>query len=503
MNYQVFALKWRPKKFADIAGQQYVITAIENSFKLNKIHHAYILSGNRGTGKTTIARLFAKGLNCKKSATFDVCEVCQNCKDIDSGCFVDLIEIDAASRTKVEDTHEFLDSIQYAPVQGRFKVYLIDEAHMLSKYSFNALLKTLEEPPKHVKFILITTEYQKIPETVLSRCLQLYVKPLSISEIVSKLQYVCNKEKIIASKNALELLAYSAKGSMRDALNLSEQAILLGNNSITDDIVNNMLGLLHIEESLSLVENLINKDINKIMLQIDHYSIIGINWDFLFEEVLTIFQKIAMLQFSLNSSLKIKDTKKTKLFEERILCLSNTITPEDIQLYYQIFLLGRKELPYSPSDRMGMEMTILRALAFHLTDISTNNKNHENEELFEDPTNSNDKSKIIKKNVDCQKSTENSITLLSLKNKVNEINIEKTKSIKLNKIHSNNLISKILEARSKLMNCKKNYDKSNFNTVDNLPISKESQKTSKKILERFSNLSSDFSKNHLNIIKKK
>lgn len=517
MNYQVLARTWRPKKFEEIAGQQYVVKAIIHSFNLNKVHHAYILSGDRGTGKTTIARLFAKGLNCKQSITVNMCGVCQNCTDIDSGRFIDLIEIDAASRTKVEDTYEFLDSIQYIPIQGRFKVYLIDEVHMLSKHSFNALLKILEEPPKHVKFILVTTDHQKIPETVLSRCLQLHLKPLSVLQIVSKLEYICNEEKIEANTNALELLAYSAKGSMRDALNLLEQAMLLGNNSITDDIINNMLGLLHVEESLSLVENLIDRNIDNIMEQINNYSILGINWDFLFEEILTIFQKAAMYQFSLHSSLKKTNIKRIKCFEERIYNLSNRITPENIQLYYQIFLLGRRELPYSPSYRMGMEMTILRALAFY----PINNQHDTDNSSVNDNTNTayEHASKNAKSNVNLQNSADNiNNTVLMPKNIIdNNIDFRKltdnfnnshgnttaSLSNKSNNVPVNDITSKILEARLKLLDYKKNYNQVNNDNIVNLNTNKISKKVSKNVLERFSNINMNINENHSHDIKKK
>lgn len=524
MNYQVFARKWRPKKFEDIVGQEYVIKAITHSLNLNKIHHAYILSGARGTGKTTIARLFAKSLNCEKSITVNICGLCKNCKDIDLGCFIDLIEIDAASRTKVEDTYEVLDSVQYVPVQGRFKVYLIDEIHMLSKYSFNALLKVLEEPPEHVKFILITTEYQKIPDTILSRCLQFYLKPLNASQIVLKLTNICNEEKISVDVSALELLAYSAKGSMRDALNLLEQAILLGNDRITNDVISHMLGLLHIEETLSLVENLIDRNIDGIMKQIDHYSALGINWDFLFEEILSIFQKMAMCQFALNASLKSTNIKQNQHFAERIYTLSNRVTPEDIQLYYQIFLLGRRELPDSPSYRMGMEMTILRALVFYPTNISLS-KNHANNTHLTTSSDNQDNSygsvsenqkdiKNIQKNTDifinkpvisntinkniCSNNITHDVNDISTNNSVKSVSI----SNDAHKMISNDVTAKILKVRSKLLHYKTHYHILRNNEID-LNTNEKHQKKSKNVLERFSNININASEKHMDNIKKK
>ncbi|WP_071818259.1 DNA polymerase III subunit gamma/tau [Candidatus Blochmanniella vafra] len=384
MTYQILALKWRPKKFSEIVGQAHIIKAMIRSFILNRIHHAYILSGTRGSGKTTIARLFAKGLNCEIqfASNNDVCGQCKNCLDIESGCFIDLIEIDAASRSKVEETREFLDNMQYAPSQSQFKIYLIDEAHMLSRHSFNALLKTLEEPPHHVKFILITTDHQKLPETILSRCLQFYLKPLSTSQITTQLQYICNQENInINDIHLLELLANSAKGSMRDALNLLEQAIILGDsNHITSDVINNMLGILDVDDSISLIEDLMNGNINNIMHKIDHYSNIGIDWDHFFSEILTILQKIAINQFTSFSTIQQHNTNnKSKNINHRIHNLRTKISPETIQLYYQIFLLGRQELSYAPSYRIGTEMTILRALAFSPINIQSKKNSNKND----------------------------------------------------------------------------------------------------------------------------
>lgn len=518
MNYQVFARKWRPKKFADLLGQQDVITAIMHSFKLNRIHHAYILYGTRGIGKTTVARLFAKGLNCDKGLLYDMCGECKNCKDIDAGCFVDLIEIDAAYYTKVDDIRDFLDNIYYAPSYGRFKVYLIDEVHMLSRYSFNALLKILEEPPEHVKFILVTTEYHKLPKTIVSRCLQFYLKPLSVSQIVTKLVYICDIEQIVVEENVLKLLAYEAKGSMRDALNLLEQAILLSNNNnINIDIVNNMLGILHIEQSLLLIENLIDGNVDKLMNQIDGYSELGINWDALFKEVLTVFQKIAITQFSSNFFKKQIDQNHLSHISYRIYNLSNSITPENVQLYYQIFLLSRRELSYAPSYRAGMEMAVLRALAFLPANINSDN-NQDNLNNFSVDNRKNFQSKMMSKNIINNKNIPNinnvndtqlSSIDVAYKN-VNSSKIECTdrfNSIDMNSDFSCKSIkkipdftAKILDMRSKLIKSQQHFNQEN-NTNIKLHSNVLSKKISENILDKFSNI--HLNNTNLNKIKKK
>ncbi|WP_367680311.1 DNA polymerase III subunit gamma/tau [Candidatus Fukatsuia anoeciicola] len=365
MSYQVLARKWRPQTFHEVVGQQYVLKTLINSLSLGRIHHAYLLSGIRGIGKTSIARLLAKGLNCKQAITSTPCRQCTSCQEIEQGCFVDLIEIDAASRTKVEDTRVLLDNIQYAPVHGRFKVYLIDEVHMLSRHSFNALLKTLEEPPTHVKFILATTDAQKIPVTVLSRCLQFHLKVLSIQQIYTQLEKILQVEEIISDSYAIQLLAKAANGSMRDALSLTDQAVAIGQGKITTVSVNQMLGTLDGMQSLSIIEGLVSADSVALMAQIEELALQGgIDWENLLVEMLTLLHRIAMIQLLptiFNSSLNNQDT----LIEQRLHKLAKILPPIDIQLYYQILLIGRKELSYAPDKRMGVEMTLLRALAFH------------------------------------------------------------------------------------------------------------------------------------------
>ncbi|AIN47019.1 DNA polymerase III subunit gamma/tau [Candidatus Palibaumannia cicadellinicola] len=362
MSYKVLARKWRPQTFADVVGQKHVLTALTNGLLLDRIHHAYLLSGTRGVGKTTIARLLAKGLNCEKGITTIPCCQCKNCSEIAQSCFVDLIEIDAASRTKVEDTRELLDNVQYAPTHGRFKVYLIDEVHMLSRYSFNALLKTLEEPPAHVKFLLATTDPQKIPMTILSRCLQFHLKALNVSQISNQLIHILQNEHIYAEQRALELLARAADGSMRDALSLTDQAIIMGQGIVSWEAVSIMLGHMNTEQSLTLIEALVNANSKTMMEELAQCAVRSINWENLLVEMLSLLHRIAMGQ--LRSEQLNYDNQMDHLLP-RLRNLARRITPEDLQLYYQTLLIGRKELPYAPDSRMGVEMTMLRALAFH------------------------------------------------------------------------------------------------------------------------------------------
>ncbi|MEK2870318.1 DNA polymerase III subunit gamma/tau [Salmonella enterica subsp. enterica] len=265
MSYQVLARKWRPQTFADVVGQEHVLTALANGLSLGRIHHAYLFSGTRGVGKTSIARLLAKGLNCETGITATPCGVCDNCREIEQGRFVDLIEIDAASRTKVEDTRDLLDNVQYAPARGRFKVYLIDEVHMLSRHSFNALLKTLEEPPAHVKFLLATTDPQKLPVTILSRCLQFHLKALDVEQIRHQLEHILNEEHIAHEPRALQLLSRAADGSLRDALSLTDQAIASGDGQVSTQAVSAMLGTLDDDQALSLVEAVVDANGERVM----------------------------------------------------------------------------------------------------------------------------------------------------------------------------------------------------------------------------------------------
>lgn len=360
MSYQALARKWRPQTFADVVGQQHVLTALANSLSLGRIHHAYLFSGTRGVGKTSIARLLAKGLNCETGITATPCGTCANCLEIEQGRFVDLIEIDAASRTKVEDTRELLDNVQYAPARGRFKVYLIDEVHMLSRHSFNALLKTLEEPPAHVKFLLATTDPQKLPVTILSRCLQFHLKVIDVEVIRALLEKILQVEQISSDARALQLLARAADGSMRDALSLTDQAIAMGDGSITTATVSQMLGTLDDEQPLAIIEALVSADGARVMAQVEQGASRGVDWENLLVETLSLLHRIAMVQL-LPSMLD----NHYATIEPRLRELARTLPPADIQLYYQTLLVGRKELAYAPDRRMGVEMTLLRALAFH------------------------------------------------------------------------------------------------------------------------------------------
>ncbi|MFB6326940.1 DNA polymerase III subunit gamma/tau [Pantoea deleyi] len=360
MSYQVLARKWRPQAFADVVGQEHVLTALANGLSLGRIHHAYLFSGTRGVGKTTIARLLAKGLNCETGITATPCGVCDNCREIEQGRFVDLIEIDAASRTKVEDTRDLLDNVQYAPARGRFKVYLIDEVHMLSRHSFNALLKTLEEPPAHVKFLLATTDPQKLPVTILSRCLQFHLKALDVDQIRQQLEHVLKQETIESETRALQQLARAADGSMRDALSLTDQAIAMGQGAVTSSTVSVMLGTLDDEQPLGLLEALVDGDGQQVMTLLSQAASRGVEWEALLVEMLRLLHQIAMVQL-LPTSLNDDDESNAIRLRE----LARIVPPADLQLYYQTLLMGRKDLPIAPDRRMGVEMTLLRALAFH------------------------------------------------------------------------------------------------------------------------------------------
>ena len=356
MSYQVLARKWRPKTFADVVGQEHIITALANGLKDNRLHHAYLFSGTRGVGKTSIARLFAKGLNCVHGVTSTPCGECENCKAIEQGNFIDLIEIDAASRTKVEDTRELLDNVQYKPVVGRFKVYLIDEVHMLSRHSFNALLKTLEEPPEYVKFLLATTDPQKLPVTILSRCLQFHLKALDETQISQHLAHILTQENIPFEDPALVKLAKAAQGSIRDSLSLTDQAIAMGDRQVTNSVVSNMLGLLDDNYSIDILYALHQGNGELLMRTLQKVADAAGDWDKLLGECAEKLHQIALMQLL---------SQKSSDDNEHFSFLAKHISPEDVQFFYQVIISGRKDLSNAPNRRIGTEMTLLRALAFH------------------------------------------------------------------------------------------------------------------------------------------
>ncbi len=358
MSYQVLARKWRPKSFSELMGQEHIVTVLVNALTQQRLHHAYLFTGTRGVGKTTIARIFAKSLNCDTGITATPCGVCDACVDIDQGKFVDLLEIDAASRTKVDDTREILDNVQYAPTRGRYKVYLIDEVHMLSKSSFNALLKTLEEPPEHVKFILATTDPQKLPVTVLSRCLQFHLKALSIKQISDKTTEILTKESVTFDLEAIALLAKAARGSMRDCLSLTDQCIAQGNGNITRHDVQQMLGGVDRDWVFKILIALLKQDaeaLMKLSLSIASYAP---SYSRLSAELIQLLHQVAMTQVvESNFSLPAEH-------QQMLMRFCQLMSPEDVQLYYQIVLTARKDLPYADDEQAAFDMMLLRLLAF-------------------------------------------------------------------------------------------------------------------------------------------
>lgn len=358
MSYQVLARKWRPKIFREMVGQEHVLRALINALDHNRLHHAYLFTGTRGVGKTSIARILAKCLNCERGVTSEPCGECSACREIAEGRFVDLIEVDAASRTKVEDTRELLDNVQYLPSRGRYKVYLIDEVHMLSSSSFNALLKTLEEPPEHVKFLLATTDPQKLPVTVLSRCLQFNLKNMSPERIVGHLGFVLGEEKIPFEEAALWQLARAADGSMRDSLSLTDQAIAFGCGKVASSDVAAMLGTIDYQLIAQVMQGLIDGDGRALLEAVAAFAEHAPDYFGALGDLVTLLHRVAIAQ-------ALPEAVDNSFGDrQQIVNFSRALTPEDVQLFYQTALIGRRDLHLSPDPRAGFEMTLLRMLAF-------------------------------------------------------------------------------------------------------------------------------------------
>ena len=359
MSYQVLARKWRPHTFEELVGQQHVVKALVNALDNDRLHHAFLFTGTRGVGKTTIARILAKSLNCEEGVSSKPCGKCRSCVEVDEGRFVDLIEVDAASRTKVDETRELLDNVQYAPTRGRYKVYLIDEVHMLSAHSFNALLKTLEEPPPHVKFLLATTDPQKLPVTVLSRCLQFNLMHLQPDQIETQLKKILDAEAIAYDEPALALLARSAEGSMRDGLSLMDQAIAYGGGEVREDAIREMLGTIDRDTVWRMLNGLATSDAPALMKTVADVAERGMDYRSVLEELLIALHRVAMAQVDVTLVASLATDEKS-----HIESAASAMAPEDAQLFYQIGITGRRDLPLAPNPRSGLEMVLLRMLAF-------------------------------------------------------------------------------------------------------------------------------------------
>ena len=358
MTYQVLARKWRPRSFSDLVGQEHVVRALVNALERGQLHHAYLFTGTRGVGKTTLARILAKTLNCDEGVGPNPCGVCSACREIDEGRFVDLIEVDAASRTKVDQTRELLDNVPFAPVRGRSKVYLIDEVHMFSTSRFNALLKTLEEPPEHVKFILATTDPQKLPATVLSRCLQFNLKRLLPEQIRDRFRHVLDEEAIAFDDVALALLARAADGSMRDGLSLLDQAIAFGGGRVGADDTRVMLGTRSGDLTLDLLDAMADNDGARVLSEVGRIAELTPDFGGVLTDLIDLLHRLALAQ-QVPQTLSADDPD-----HERIAVLASRLPPEDVQLFYQVMLTGQSDLPLAPDPRTGLEMVLLRALAF-------------------------------------------------------------------------------------------------------------------------------------------
>jgi DNA polymerase-3 subunit gamma/tau len=358
MSYQVLARKWRPRTFREMVGQEHVLQALVNALDNNRLHHAYLFTGTRGVGKTTIARILAKCLNCERGVSSEPCGECPSCREIAEGRSVDLIEVDAASRTKVEDTRELLENVQYAPTNSRYKVYLIDEVHMLSGHSFNALLKTLEEPPPHVKFLLATTDPQKLPATILSRCLQFNLKNMPPDQIVGHLLRVLRDEGVECEEPALWLLARAANGSMRDALSLTDQAIAFGSGRLTEGNVRSMLGTVDLDFVYQLLDGVAGGEPAPILQVVDRMAEHAPDFEGSLDEMISLLHRVAIAQ-------AVPDAIDDRWGDaEKVSDLASRMTAEDAQLFYQIAINGKRDVPLAPDPRVGFEMALLRMVAF-------------------------------------------------------------------------------------------------------------------------------------------
>lgn len=355
MQHQVLARKYRPRQFADVVGQNYIVQALSNTLSQQLLHHAYLFTGTHGTGKTTLARIFAKALNCEQGISATPCNTCNHCQEIDSGRFPDFFEVDAASRTKVEDTRELLDNVQYAPSKGRYKIYLIDEVHMLSGHSFNALLKTLEEPPEHVKFLLATTDPQKLPATILSRCLQFHLSQMPVEQISQHLAYILQQENVPFDESALPLIGKAADGSMRDALSLLDQCIAFGNNSVHEADVRALLGTIEPTALFEILHALSQRDGASVLQSIEKMQHDGIDFSQALADLLGLLHQVSVRQI----------VPDTAVASDHIATLAKALSAEDTQLFYQIGLLGQRDIHYAPNPKVGFEMTLLRMLAFY------------------------------------------------------------------------------------------------------------------------------------------
>ena len=407
MSYQALARKWRPKNFTEVVGQGHVVKALANALDQERIHHAYLFTGTRGVGKTTLARIFAKCLNCENGMTSTPCGTCSACKEIDEGRFIDLIEVDAASRTKVEDTRELLDNVQYSPSRGNYKVYLIDEVHMLSGHSFNALLKTLEEPPPHVKFLLATTDPQKLPITVLSRCLQFNLKRISNDAISAQLEKLLQAEEISFEKTALHALARSADGSMRDSLSLLDQAIAYSDGNVTDIAIHEMLGTVPREYLHKLMESLANADATAIMQCTQELAQLSADFNGLFVDIIEVLHQVALSQ-AVPSMLETVELDASLIKE-----LGTSLSPEDVQLFYQIALIGKRDLYLSTTPQSALEMTLLRMLSFKPTAGSSAKFSTESEPGSTRQNKTKTDAKVIQKTVDKAKDKPQEKSLVS------------------------------------------------------------------------------------------